>query len=352
MIVSVTHFQPLTVIQRERLLPFPGRVLVRKGQRVSSSETLAECDLIPGFVLVDYGRGLGVSPQQADEYLQVKPGMELEKNDLIAGPVGLMRRVVRSPYAGRVELTGEGQLLLRLRAKSFALSAGFSGTVIELIENRGAILQTVGVLVQGIWGNGQAASGSIVVASEHPEAELTETHLDQRAQNAILLGSYVTRRATLEKAAVLPIRGLVLGGIEGALISVAEKMPYPILVVDGFGAHPMNAIAYPLLASNEGREAFLNAQSWDAFRGKRPEVIIPLPLEEYPSPSSDTAELAVGKRVRICRSPYCGRIGTIEQLLTGTTILPNGLSVQAAQVRLAEDEWVVSPIVNLEVIEA
>ncbi|MCX8063466.1 MAG: hypothetical protein N3D16_12870, partial [Anaerolineales bacterium] len=347
----VTHFQPLTVIRRERLLPFPGKVLARKGQRVQATDVLAECDPTPEFALVDYARGLGLTPQQADAFVQVKVGMDIEKNDLIAGPVGVMRRVVRSPYQGRVVLMGDGQLLLRLKSQSVSLLAGFEATVVELIADRGVILQTMGVLAQGIWGNGKVANGIVIAVLRQADEELTESHLDQRAQNAIVIGSFVTKETTLEKAATLPVRGLVLGGLEATLLSIAEKMPYPILVLDGFGPYPLNPYAYPILVTNERREAYLNAERWDAYRGTRPEIIIPLPVGDYQTESHETAELSVGKTVRLSRAPYCGRIGKVEQLLGGKAILPNGLSVQAAQVRLADDELVVSPIANLEIIE-
>ncbi|GAB4480082.1 MAG: hypothetical protein Kow0088_21440 [Anaerolineales bacterium] len=349
--LAVTHLRALTTIRRERLLPFAGKVLVRKGQKVQPTDILAECDLTPEFALVDYARGLGISPQQADAYVQVKVGMDVEANDLIAGPVGLVKRVVRSPYSGRIMLMGDGQLLLRLKAQPYSLQAGFEATVVELIAERGVILQTVGVLVQGIWGNGKTANGVVVAVLNNPEEELTETHLDQRAQNAIVIGSFVTQASTLEKAAALPLRGLVLGGMEATLIPIAEQMPFPILVVDSFGPSPMNPYAYPILATNEKREAYLNAELWDSYRGKRPEVIIPLPMDNYPTETQEIAELSVGRKVRICRAPYGGQIGQVEKLLNGKTILSNGLTVQAAQVRLANDELVISPLANLELIE-
>lgn len=349
--MPVTHFQALTTIRRERLLPFPGKVLARKGQRVQASDVLAECDLTPEFALVEYARGLGLPPDQADAYVQVKVGMDVEKNDLIAGPLGIMKRVVRSPYQGRVVLMGDGQLLLRLKSQPFSLVAGFEATVVELIAERGVILQTMGVLVQGIWGNGKVANGMVAAVLRQPDEELTESHFDQRAQNAIVIGSFVTKESALEKAAALPVRGLVLGGLEATLLPLAEKMPYPIVVLDGFGPYPINPYAYPMLVTNEKREAYLNGERWDAYRGTRPEMIIPLPVEDYPTESHETSELTVGKSVRLCRAPYCGRIGKVERLLSGKAILPNGLSVQAAQVRLADDELVVSPIVNLEILE-
>ena len=36
MLASIVHILPLTLIRRERLLPIPGKVLVRQGQRVGA----------------------------------------------------------------------------------------------------------------------------------------------------------------------------------------------------------------------------------------------------------------------------------------------------------------------------
>jgi hypothetical protein len=37
MLAPVTHILPLATVQRQRVLPVPGRVLVRKGQEVAAA---------------------------------------------------------------------------------------------------------------------------------------------------------------------------------------------------------------------------------------------------------------------------------------------------------------------------
>ena len=87
---------------------------------------------------------------------------------------------------------------------------------------------------------------------------------------------------TLEAAAELPVRGLILSSLFPSLLPLAREMRYPIILTDGFGSMPMNSAAYRLLTTNIKREATLNAETFDRYRGGRPEVIIPLPVSSEP----------------------------------------------------------------------
>jgi hypothetical protein len=42
-------------------------------------------------------------------------------------------------------------------------------------------------------------------------------------------------------------------------------MRYPILVLDGFGAIPMNSAAFKLLTTNNKREVTVNAEHFDRY---------------------------------------------------------------------------------------
>lgn len=348
--VQVTHFQTLVTIRRERFLPQNGNVLVRKGQRVSADEILAVCENPPRYVWLDYARGLGLPAKKADELLQVKAGQNVDEKDILAGPFGWAKRVVRSPQKGQVVLAGEGQLLLKVETPGMELKAGFEATVVDLIAGRGVILETCAALLQGIWGNGKAANGVLMNPYHAAEQELTVEHLTMDIQEAILVGGWVSNPQTLKSAVELAVRGLILGGIEAQLLDLAKEMPYPILVLDGFGPIPMNSLAYRILSENERKFISVNAWEWERIKGIRPEAIIVIPEEENAEASREIVELSVGQTVRVCRSPYTARIGRLERINPGKTILGNGLSVNAGEVILDDGEKVITPLENLEVI--
>ena len=110
----ITHIMPVAAIQRERVMPATGRIIARRGQQVRPSDVVAEAVLRPEHLLLDIGLGLGLPPKEADHYIQRRAGDEVGEGDVIAGPVGIGRRVVRAPKSGTVVVAGGGQVLLEL----------------------------------------------------------------------------------------------------------------------------------------------------------------------------------------------------------------------------------------------
>lgn len=351
MLAPILHILPLTTIRRERLLPVPGKVVVRKGQKVNATDVIAEAQLNNEHLLLDISRGLGLSEEKADQYLQCKAGMAVSQGDILAGPVGMAKRVVRSPKDGRVVLAGGGLVLLEVNTPPLELRAGLPGTVISLLESRGATIETSGALVQGVWGNGQIDFGLMYVQLQNPDDVLTPDRLDVSLRGSVVLAGHCDDGEVLKAAAGLPLRGLILSSMDASLIPVAMKMRYPIIILEGFGKLAMNSVAYKLLTTNEQREVALNAQPWDRFKGARPEVVIPLPASPEPPIPPETDMFAAGQRVRIVRAPKTGSIGTIIELRPGTTPLPSGVLAPAAVVRLESGENTLLPLANLEVIE-
>jgi len=350
-LAPITHILPLTTIRRERLLPVPGKVVVRKGQKVSASETLAEVDLTPEHLLLDLGRGLGISADAVDETVQCRIGDLLAEGDIIAGPVGLARRVVRAPKRGRVVLVGEGQALLALQTAPFELKAGMPGLVVELLSDRGAIIETAGALIQGVWGNGLIDFGLMYVLSKMPDQILTVSQLDVSMRGAVILGGHVGDVEVLNTAADLPLRGLILGSMNPELIPTALRVSFPVSFMDGFGHRSMSQAAFRLLSTNERREVSINAEPWDPYTGARPEVVIQLPATGEPPEPRVALFFRVDQTVRVVKAPYAGMTGKINSLEPGLQVFPSGLRAKAAEINLENGENVLLPIANLEVIE-
>jgi hypothetical protein len=324
---------------------------VRLGQKVATTDVIAEARLNPEHLLLNIARGLGLPEEKADGYLQCKTGMKVEQGDVLAGPVGITKRVVRAPRDGKVIVAGGGQILLELDSPPFELMAGLPGTVVHLIEGRGAAIEATGTLVQGVWGNGRLDFGLMYVLLRTPDDVLTPDRLDVSLRGSIILGGFCSNAEVLKSAAGLPVRALILSSMDAALLPLAERMRFPVMVTDGFGQRPMNSAAYNLLSTNERREVAVNAQPWDAFHGNRPEIIIPLPANVEPPLPPETDTFTTGQQVRLIRAPHLGNIGTILELRPGVTSMPSGISVFAAEVQLEDGEKVIVPLANLEVLE-
>lgn len=346
----VHHITGLTSIVRERLLPIPGTVLARLNQKVNSTDVIAEANWAREHVLLDVARILRVTPHAAERLVKCKVDDRIPAGAEIAVGAGLFPRSVSAPRDGRVVAVGGGQVLLEVGETRLELRAGISGTIIEIIPNRGVVIQTAGALVQGVWGNGRIDSGLLVSISEKPDGVLTGGRLDVSLRGSILLAGMVKDAETLQIAADLPVRGLILSSLFPSLVQVAREMRYPIMVTDGFGALPMNSAAFKLLSTSTKRDVTLNAEVYDRYSGARPEVIIPLAIASEPSAPREVETFAAGLQVRMRRPPALGMIGSITAIKPGLTVLASGLRAPAAEVKLEDGETVVVPLVNLEVV--
>ena len=351
MIAQIRHILPLTTIHRERILPIPGKVLVRKGQKVGTTDTVAEARLTPEHLLLDVARGLRLYDDRADKAIQCRAGDKIAEGDVLAGPVGVTKRTIRSPRNGRVILTGGGQILIEVENPPHELRAGYPGTVLELVDEYGAIIEATGALIQGVWGNGRIDFGLLYAIAHSADEILQSSQLEVSLRGAIVLAGHCQNADVLKAAGDLPLRGLILSSMDASVVPVASRMRYPIVLIEGFGRLPMNSVAYKLLSTNEQREVALNAEPWNPLTGARPEIFIPLPAADVLPLPPDTDDLSTGQQVHVFRAPYAGKIGKIVDLLPGMNTLTNGLSAQTALIEMETGETVLIPLANLEVLE-
>ncbi len=350
MLASISRILPLTLVRRERILSVPGRILVRKGQRVGATDAIGEYNLRQDFHLIDVRRVLGISSARADEYIQCETGQKVAEGDIIAGPAGFTRKLIRSPRSGKVILAGGGQVLIEFDEKPIIVKAGFSGEIAEIISDRGVIVETAGALIQGVWGNGRIDAGVLVNPSSIQNDELTAQKLDISSQGAIVLAGFCKNEKVLELADQLSIRGLILGSLAAALKNMAERLRFPVILLEGFGSQGINPSTYKLLVSHEKREVSINAEKVDRFKGNYPEIVIPLPAEGVLSQPSTVEYLSLAQKVRLLNNPYYRMTGKVSRL-PGLSIFPNGVRAQSAEVILDHNgEKVLVPADNLEVM--
>ena len=350
MLAPVLHVLPLTTIVRERTLPMAGKVNAHLNQRVNPTDVIAEASFAREHVLLDVARTFGISANAADKLIKVQEGDQLNEGELVAEMSGLIPRSIKAPRSGRVMVAGSGQVLMEVGDARIELRAGLPGTVIEVKNERGVVIRTAGALIQGTWGNGRIDNGLMVSLIDKPDGILEADRLDVSLRGSVILGGHVRDVETLRVAEELPVRGLIISSLLSSLLQTAVQMRYPILVLDGFGAMPMNTAAYNLLTSNNKREVTVNAEHFDRYNGNRPEAIIPLPISNEPDEPNAYEPFAVGQRVRMRRAPHAGMLGTLANLPTGMSTLASGLRAPAAEVKLENGTTVLVPLVNLEVV--
>ena len=351
MLAPVVHVLPMTRIRRHRLLPITGRVLVRKSQMVSAVDVIGEVNQNPKHVLLDIARGLGVGIGDADKHLQKETGDLIAEGDVLAGPVGWGKRVVRAPCSGKIILIGRGKILLEEESIPQQVLAGLPGEVISLIPGRGAVVESIGALVQGVWGNGEINFGLLRVLIKKVEDILSVDQLDIDLRGTVVFAGYCGDAQVLQTASELPLKGLILSSMAASLIPLAQEISLPIVVVEGFGLLPINSAAFNLLVTSDRREIAVNAGELDPYSGQRPEAFISLPVNQMVHEPKDATIFSPGQRVRITRAPYQSQIGTLMTLKPGLDVLPNGIKAKSAEVELENSIRVKLPLVNLEVLE-
>jgi len=344
MLAPVSHNLALTTIIRKRLLPVNGEVVVKLNQHILATDTIAEAEYSHKHHLIDIAHILGIKSSVAEKMVSVQIGEKLTAGTIVA-------KAIKVEHSGRVVAVGGGQILLDIAENPLELQGGISGEVVELVQNRGAIIQEVGALVQGVWGNGRISSGTLHVLAEKPAEILTANQLDISLRSLVIMAGSCQNAEALKAAAEITVRGLILSSIHPSLLGLARKMPYPIVVTDAIGNQAMNANAYKIISTNNQREnVTVNGEAFHRYKGTRPEVVIPLPHTDPPSTPREIDIFAPGQKVRLRRAPHAGAMGTLVNLPAGLKTLPNGLRVLAGEVKLNNGEQITVPLVNLEVL--
>ncbi len=350
MLVPSTHFIAATEIRRERLMPASGRIIARRGQRVNPIDIVAESQLRPEHILLDIARGLGLSPKEADHYIQRRVGDEVGEGDVIAGPVGIGRRVVRTPRSGTVVLAGGGQVMLELEGEYSELKAGYSGVVADIIGDQGVIIESVGSLIQGVWGNGKVNFGLLNLLVHAPNEITTPGMVDVSLRGSVVLGGTCEDEKVLLTAEDLPVRGMILASMDASLVPAAMSVSYPLVLIEGFGHLPMNQEAFNILTSGSRRDTTVMAEPWNRITNTRPEVVVSLPEGVRPEPLKELSTFAVGQMVRVVTPPYKSMTGTLTNIHPGLSVLPSRIRAQTGAVRLLNGDIVQVPLANLEIL--
>ena len=228
------------------------------------------------------------------------------------------------------------------------LLALMRGTVVETLDSYGAVIEAHAALIEGLWGGGAESSGVLRVMVETPDEPLTVAAIDIDSEGYVLVGGASIDQAALLRAAEVKAKGIIVGSIHARLTEMEAKLPYPIIVTEGFGQIPMSAVIFDLLQNYTGEVTYLSGSTNGHSSGQRPEILIFPASPGQTTPISRNTILREGDTVRITREPYIGRVGTIRSLPGKPCIMESGLALRSAEVETSGVENVLVPIANLE----
>ncbi|MBX3111931.1 MAG: hypothetical protein KF857_07965 [Fimbriimonadaceae bacterium] len=358
-----------TVVQRVRRLPIKGEVLVKEGDEVGPATVVARA-LLPGLLqTVRLAEKLGIEAKDVADASLVKVGDQVEKGQTVAKTKGLFGKFfsqeVVCDYSGIVEGISEitGNVLVREPSIPVDLTAYVAGKVVRVLPEEGAVVETRGAMVQGIFGIGGERRGTIRVAVASGADVLDDSHIQDSDKGKVLVGGRGVTAAALRKANDLEVAGIVVGAVRdadlidllgyeiGVAITGQENVATTLVCTEGFGELRMAERTFQLLKSIEGHEASLNGATQIRAGVIRPEVIAPVLHAAGELPPAQAGQvLAEGTPVRIIREPYFGRLGTVTGLPAQLQVVESGTEVRVLVAKLDDGQEVTVPRANVEII--
>ena len=359
----------IETIQKIRSLPIPGKVLVQKDDYVDFRTRVAEV-MMPGDpVIINASGKLGIQPADLVINMVKKEGDKVKKGENICGFnafFGLWKNWVVSPADGVLEnvSTVSGQITIREPSKPIVVEAYIPGRVIQVMEGDGAVVETKGAFIQGIFGIGGETHGEIEVLTETTKDHLTPDKITEDCKEKVLIGGSIVTLEAMRKAVEVGAAGIVVGGVRdvdleefigteiGVAITGQEEVGLTLIITEGFGEMAMNPRTLELFREFEGERVAMNGATQIRAGVLRPEIIIPHEKYDVDVDESDLeGGMKPGTPIRVIREPHFGSLGTVVSLPVELQILESESSVRVVEVELENGERVVIPRANIEIIE-
>ncbi len=360
----------LTWIRKERRLPLKGTVLVEQGARVKAEDVVARTELPGNVVPINVAGMLSVPPEDLKHLMLKKEGDPVKKGEPIAmskGFFGLFKSTVTAPTDGIIESISyiTGQVILREPPVPVEVIAYLDGEVVEVIPDEGVVVQTKGSFIQGIFGIGGERIGTLRVAVDSPDQELTVDHIRPDDKDKVIVGGSFVTKKVLDKAVEVGACGVVVGGIDdanlreflgydiGVAITGNEQKGITLIITEGFGRIEMAHRTFDLLKSLDGKKASINGATQIRAGVIRPEVIVALDTDEEPKEEGTELKegLVPGSLVRVIREPYFGQIGKVVSLPAELQEIETEAKVRVLELELQDGRRVIIPRANVEIIE-
>ncbi len=370
-----------TKIEKERILPLKGDVLVEKGVLVQAEDVVART-LLPGNIKpLNVAHLLGVEAAEVPRYMLVQEGDKVKEKQVMArskGFLGLFKSEVKSPVTGTVESVSSitGQMMLREPPNPVEIKAYITGYVKELIPEEGIRVITVGSFIQGILGIGGERYGTIKVLVDDHGKEADISSLSEELRGKIVVAGSKIHQAFFQRCQELGISGVVVGSIDdmdlknllgyelGVAITGKEDVKTTLVVTEGFGELPIAERTFSLLQKCEGKFASINGATQIRAGVMRPELIVPdleylkahdldhiLSTKVEEKEEEEKGILEIGSRVRIIREPHFGEICEIAELPPELHQIETGAKVRVLTVNLPDGTSFTLPRANVELIE-
>ena len=362
-------------IRKDRNLPLPGDVIVKKGDTVKSGDIVAMTNL-PGKVhAVNVINRLAILPTDLRKNMLKKEGDSVVKDEPIAETspfIKMFKSICLSPITGIIESISDitGQVLLREPPKPVQITAYVDGKVVETIENEGVVIETNATFIQGIFGIGGETTGELQIVVNSPDDIVKPEDIKEVHRGKIIAGGSIIYSDAIKKALDTGVKGIVVGGIRdkeinellgydlGVAITGSEDINITIIITEGFGQIGMAQRTFDMIKLREGAVASINGATQIRAGVVRPEIIIPYNDEDTSGNSDESgsadgksAGISIGDQIRIIRNPNFGMLGTVKSLPSELQTIETEAMARVLEVKFPDGQTSIVPRANIEAIE-
>ena len=359
------------LVQKRRILPLKGDVVVKVGDKVSPDDVVALTHLPGNVVPLNIANKLGIPPEDLEMVMVLKEGDPIKAGEPIAVKKSFIKWFSSQTDAtidGTLESISHitGQVLQRGHPIPVEVKAYISGEITEIIPNEGVVVATQASFVQGIFGIGGETHGEIVIATPDNKTILSDDLINDKMKGKVIVGGSVVTAAATKKAIAIGAKGIIAGGINdqdlrdflgydiGVAITGSEDIGITVVVTEGFGEIDMAKKTFDLLKDHEGQLACINGATQIRAGVIRPEVVIlssdDQDIEKYDA-ETEIKGLNIGTLVRVIRHPYFGNIGKVTDLPSPLQVLESESKARVLEVELEDGKKAIIPRANVEMIE-
>ncbi|NLC15283.1 MAG: hypothetical protein GX784_03030 [Firmicutes bacterium] len=306
-------------------------------------------------------------PEELPKHMLRQVGQEVKKGQMMAKKgeaQAFFTKTALAPVSGIISkiCTETGRVTISRPFKEVVVNAYVQGTVSEVIENRGCVVDTTGIRLTGVFGLGRETHGELKLLCNSPDQVLEADMITLDCKDKIIIGGSFATNEALSRALEAGARGVITGTVNyfnltqslgvklGVGITGQEDIGITVILMEGFGHLSMRKEAWETLASLEGKMASINGATQIRAGAIRPEIIVP--FEDYEGEPAKSAQfdpdLRVGMHVRIINEPYFGATGQICEVIKESVAIETEARVPVVKVALPDGNQVVVPRANVE----
>ncbi len=287
----------------ERKLPNPGRLFVKKGDKVNSFDQIGEATYIKDYEEIIYN---GKAIRSVGDRVYAGDTVALGKKFFIK------KVEYKTTISGRIKDIDikNKKIIIEGLSKRFLLISGVSGEVMETLDNQSVLIKTKALLVKVVSGSGKEVAGQIIVLGDSSGGIIEENDISNEVLGKIVIARLMSLPA-IKKAQALGAIGFLVGGIEYLDFKKLVQEDVSVLVAEGFGAFPINNYFFEYLKSIQNKFCIL--RTYERM------LLIP---EEYNFGSDPSLpnfkyfekEVQIGDIVQVFRRSYYTQVGKVVQI--------------------------------------